>query len=371
MDTTKNITLFDALESKVDSHVILSALTMKDHTLNTGPFKREEVVTNLIFVLYKDFYLEQNKRLRYSEHPREVLPDRDPDSDRRASDRAMNAMRERKEKEFAGPWLDPTYMRTISTPTKYANDIKPYYHYSAVDEKAISCYNQSQNTSGYSKFISLYMGGRMIRSKDVSGDEIEDAYKRIFAHINMKSKIQDSKEWIEDLFDLASLEISSTPVFLYAVAKHMDAISVKEPSYFLRVLYEPVFTTKGPGMFRFLHHRHLFIANLFDKEKAPSTERFLKDLIALHVDVHERAKRDFAISMLLKQACTESIDEAYRYFHEKYNLFDDYSAIAEGDAERWTAKFVKAYRSAVKEITSDGKEYAAKLEAKKRKKSKK
>lgn len=366
MDNDEHGMLFDELERYVGRYLSEAISPNGLEYMDEWPITAKEFITNIIFVLYKDLYLELNERLRYNEHPREVLSDsdRDPDSDRRTFDRSMSAMRKRKEEDANRLGFNTEYVETISMPIKQDNEPRAYYRFSAIDEKAISSYARGQNPKGNLEIVSLLAGGRIVDSKKVSGYTLENAYKKLFEHIKASSKIRDSRQWLEGLLDLAGLEFTELPIFLYTVAKQMDIVSAKEPPYLLGVLCAVVPIGKWSCVCRFLNHRHLYVNDFFNTKISQTVASQFIGLMGLHIAVLSQARQDEEISSMLEKACTESIDEAYHYFHENYNLFDSYNEVAEGDAERWTSKFIKAYRSAVKTFTEDGAMYAEKPNSK-------
>lgn len=343
----------------------------------------DRFVANIIFLLYRDRYLDYNARLKFNEHYGQITFHDNPeyDSTRKLFERNIERTRKRKEGDFNRLHITPSYLETITTPIKQQENPKAYYYLSAIDMKAVSEYGSDRKR----EIIALLKNGKILDTKNVSKKRISTAYEDLFNYIEMSSGLKDSQQWIETLIDISIIESSCMPVFLFAVARYMEQ-HIKEPAV-AKYLDKNAAQKVPPSLMvlcasmnivitviqsRFLYDRnHLISRFFFESEDETSRDADIlfhgfADLLIIHGRAFINSERDAEINNILKAVCTDSVSEAYEYFHERYDLLADYSTLDFGKAEIWTDDLVRLLRNAVIELSDDGAKYAAEHPAKPR-----
>jgi len=380
-----------------------------DQALYHGPIPIEEFVDNIIFLLFRDCYLQKIERMRYGKYYEAIGSNLDFETSKVSFRRAINAMYKRKEEDAERLGLGLDYQKEISTPTKEGN-LRAFHHVSIPDGKGISSYSTSLRDLD---IVSLLKNGRILDTANIHKDKIANAYKDVFVHLEKSSKLENHQEWINALIDFSFLESSCAPVFLYAVAKYMNENHEKDISLFLvKNLFSQLVIPEEilPKMFamlcpqvmlkfcpsvveqlnnepfglrltlfhkmaeswysevrhfpiqsRFLHNRVNCIDLFFGNEaQIQNSDLTFSCLLITHGFTFFSIHFDDRIMEIMEELCTTSIDDAYNYFYERYNLFVDFQGLGFEKPEIWTNQFVRIFRDVVKTLTYDGAQYAAK-----------
>jgi len=144
------------------------------------PIDEKQFITNIIFFLHKERYLDSVQRMRYGEYyPEEESTD---SSHRRAFDRAMKAMSERKQKDQARRKnYNPEYRDKVLTKEKYAGKgFRSEYQLSTIDYMAVENYSRRLNPLS---IVSMLSDGRFVDSKASSSNDIFMAYNDYYYYI--------------------------------------------------------------------------------------------------------------------------------------------------------------------------------------------
>ena len=351
MDTEQVLPNFEKLEEIVRGYMLEAILAWKqihswtdDDVMTTGQF-----VAHIVFLLYKDYYLEHAQQKRFGEHYTSQNIKEDADSPRRSFDRAMSAMHERKEQDIERLGHRADYINRVTSKEKRGTEVSGNYHYSDIDAKAISEYSLSLQRN---RLVSLLSSGRIVDSKEVRGRDISYAYYEYVKSVHDASQAKSSREWIENLLDISNLESQCAPAFLYSVAKYMNDKNEEKIPPQIGILYSLVLISADTAVeSRFLHNRNSLIEKFFDEKQVDAVTQRIRLLLLFQTYICANAGRSLKVQSILKRLST---DDAKKYFEEKYNLFEDYSFGELQKEDSWNPKLVKKYRYVVGELTDDG-----------------
>lgn len=314
----------------------------------TGPMKQAEFVSHILFLLYKDYYIEHM--------PRHSIGTYGNDSGfKRQFDRGIAAMAERQREDNDRLGIpDNPYLDHVLEKRKQEKNVSASYQVNASDVPAIMSY--PRNTSNLA-LVPILSSGRIVSSKNgTKNSEIHQAYGEYCTTYHRKAGSLNCSEWMDGFVDLANLEVKMFPGFLYAVAKHMCAAGVKKVPEHLVMLCGQMSSPIGNGNFqsRFLHHRNAWISMFFSKSCNELVEEFLP-IFYLHTVTYSSLGKDSQVQKLLSQICP---DEAKKYFEKHYNLFEDCYFPETAPGKAWDPKITKALRKAAAVLTEAGYQYS-------------
>ena len=308
----------------------------------TGPMKQTEFVSHILFLLYKDYYIEHMPR-----HSIGTYGD-DPGFKRQFS-RGIVAMAKRQQEDNDRLGIpDNPYLDHVLEKRKQKENVSASYQVNASDLPAIMSY--PRNTSNL-ELVPILSSGRIVSSKNgTKNSQIYHAYGEYCTTYHEKAGSSNCSEWMDAFVDLANLEVKMFPGFLYAVAKYIGTAGVKKVPEPLIMLCSQMPIGIGYIQSRFLHHRNAWIPMFFSKSRNELAEEFWP-IFYLHTVTYSSLGRDSQVQKLLPQV---SSYEAKEYFEKYYNLFEDcyFPEIASGKA--WDPKITKALRKVAAVLTQTG-----------------
>ena len=311
-----------------------------------GPITQEEFVNHILFLLYKDYYIENQPRYSVGKFG-------DDPGFKRQFGRGMTAMlkRQQEDNERLGIPGNP-YLNCVSQKSKLGNEVSASYHVNASDLAAVMSY--PRNTSNR-EIVKILSSGRAASSKNGAPNaEIYRAYQEYCQMYHKKAQQTDPVEWMDAFMDLANLEVQVFPGFLYAVAKYMGTAGIKKVPEHLMMLCSYVSIGKIHVQSRFLHSRNAWIHLFFSESYNQMINKF-EPIFRLHAETYCSLGSNRYVQGLLAQI---SPSEARAYLSRHYNLFEDYYFPEIADGKAWNPQITRAFRRVTAVLSENGNQYS-------------
>ena len=359
---------FAPLETRLSLLVDLSRDEVSDYFCLTNAYRSEnqfiqttfnehftydQFIHHMVFLLYKDHYIDSSKRKSFRDWERTLWikkqPNEDPDVYRRKMNRSLNIMLAQKRHDIERLGICGDYIDLVARKTKMEHDRANTYHLTDLDVAATESYN-----SDGLKLIDLLKKGTMAYSKGgISGADIAEAYHQYWEQIQKDGAQSDSGKWVQSLINLSNIETWCLPYILYAIAKYMDTHKLEYIPPCLSIICSKVdFTSDSAMISRFLCERSRNIHRFFNSEDAQAAVNQFWNLLLIQGLTANKVQNDFKVKECLSEI---SPTAARYYFEEHYNLFSTCSS-PDWNACYWAPSLVKAYRMAVSELTHSGHE---------------
>lgn len=216
------------------------------------------------------------------------------------------------------------------------------YHMSKLDIETFL--NSARNTG--LPIIALLKDGMIIDAKRASGEKIKDAYMDWGRYLKGQAEEDDPKCWLYNLLDVASLETSLCPSFLYQIACYMEDNNIKTVPEIICALagvcavYIPGGTIRVQS--RFLMQRESLIPFVFQEDTETVSEYLIKLLILHWGIMHEVQNTPEVYETIEKLPEEQKAD----YLQKWYNIMN-----VSYDESRFTPSFIKKLREAARAIT--------------------
>lgn len=311
-------------------------------------FKNNEFIHQMMFVAFKEIWPETRERKTIKNFVEEG-----DETGKRTMNRHRKEVidRTKKDREQIGVSEKDYYLKNFES-DRASNS---YPTYDSLDVRAI---NNIKNGK-CSQLINIFKDGNIIQhgkeKARVSGEKIYDAYKSYVDYLEEGNRATDPTEWLERLFDIASLEENLNVNLAYQLADYMEKHNEKPVPPEIGYLCGCVKLFKcdrdgracGRLHSRFLQKRVNLIPQFY--ENPQRAQETMAQWLYNHSLINKLIKMEKDnLKLTIKEIPNEDIAA---YFRTNYNLFTSFSI--QLPKKKFTAKKVKCIRDAAKLITDE------------------